>query len=419
MNLNNSFLKRVGVLASSTAGAQLIALMTLPIVTRLFSVHDIGLISLVTAIFSFSTAIMSFKFENAILISSNREKYTIASTCLYLIVLNTLLISGLFSVFYFAGQFGFDQLPSWTAFFLLATLPGLGLFNLNRALWLRNQKTRNIAQTTLLRSLGQSLGRIAGGVAQLGISGLFIGEFLLAWAVAPFLKSPRDIGRLAAFAKGKTKAVVKKYSNYILLEFPSTLMNNLALFLPVPLVANLYGIESAGIFGIAHRIATLPVSQVSRAVADVTQMEMADAYRKGEKQRVKELFWTISKRLFVFALLPLIASITLAPFLIGYILGQEWSQAGYIIAILSPWLFAQTVVGPITRILILLQRQELKLLYDVFILGIIAALYFITTAYKLSFIEFSLALSLALAAAQVPYFLLCKMALNSWIRQTT
>ena len=180
------------------------------------------------------------------------------------------------------------------------------------------------------------------------------------------------------------------------------------------MTAAIYGIEAAGFFGLAHRLATLPVSQIARAVADVTQMQMAEAVRNKDGVKVERLFWFVIKRLFLFSIVPFLAFALLAPSLAGPILGEKWAETGILLALISPWLLGQTVVGPVTRILNIVQRQQLHLVYNFLSIIFIGVTWYLAVRFELSLREYTALLAGLLAVSYIPYLGLCLYAVRKW-----
>ena len=411
---SQGFWKNVAVLISSTAVAQVIVIIAMPLITRLYSVHDIGVINLVFALLSFATPLMCMRFESALLICRTREAAGLSIACLLAIPITSVIFTCFAAMLHSNAQLGFEAIPFWSILALLIMLPGIGLFSYFRAVWLREGAVRRIGGVTMARSVGQTFGRLAGGFAGLGFTGLMIGEFLLSWSVAPFIKSRVAVKKLFERGRLSLTRVVSRYRKFPLLELPSQILNNGSLFLPIPMTAALYGIEAAGLFGLAHRLGTLPISQIARAVADVTQMQMAEAVRKKDSKKVEQLFWYVIKRLFLFALLPLLAFVLLAPILAGPVLGEKWAETGVLLALISPWLLGQTVVGPVSRILVILQRQQLKLAYDLISISFLVLTWFFASTFDLTLREYTALLSGLLALSYLPYLGLCLFALKRW-----
>jgi O-antigen/teichoic acid export membrane protein len=167
------------------------------------------------------------------------------------------------------------------------------------------------------------------------------------------------------------------------------------------MIASLFGASAAGWFGLALAIGGIPASQVGSAVGDVFAMELAAAVRAGDRMRARSLFYKALRSLAAFGLAPIIALAVLSPMLAPIILGHSWSEVGWIVAAISPWLYIELVVSPITAVLFVLQVQEYKVIYDVLSVVTIAAAYAAARVLGWSIIY----LVLAMAAARIVSYL--------------
>jgi O-antigen/teichoic acid export membrane protein len=80
------------------------------------------------------------------------------------------------------------------------------------------------------------------------------------------------------------------------------------------------------------------------------------------------LFKRTSLWLFVIGLGPSIILAVFGESLFRVIFGHQWAIAGVLAALSTPWFLTQFVVSPLSRLVFVLNGQELKLIYDVIIL---------------------------------------------------
>jgi len=204
-----------------------------------------------------------------------------------------------------------------------------------------------------------------------------------------------------------------KYAKFPMLDTPSAWLDALAMMLPLPMVASLYGAEAAGWFGLARLVLSLPNAQIGAAVADVFQMSLAEAVRDKDPQRARSVFYMLLKKLGLIGLVPLGVSLAVLPWAFPIVFGQSWSPAGDIAASLAPWLYAAFVISPLSRALPVLQAQEWKLFYDATALSLLIGCYFLAAPLALSLVEFCLLVSLAQALGYLVYALVLYLLVES------
>ena len=404
----HSFVRKVGMLAGGTAAAQVIGICAMPIVTRIYSPAQIGIVSLFLAFFGYWASTLSLRYEYALLIAQDdAESHLVHRVAVIVVAVMTLLGMPLLWLLQASNLFEFGLLPPWAPLIAGPIFLGFGLFMVSRSWALRAGLVRQITQASIARSAANAITRIGLGLAGGGVAALLVAELAGACvSMAKLAAATRRhfaASRPAQFTRGRLQAVARKYSKFPLLEAPSAWLDSLASTLPLPMVASLYGAEAAGWFGLARMLVSVPNSQLGSAVADVFQMELAKAVLERDGRRAHRIFYTLLKKMALIGLLPLLAVIVLAPWLMPWVFGDQWAAAGSAAAAIAPWLYAALIVSPLSRALSVLQAQELKLIYDVSALTLLTAAYFVAQSAGLGFIEFLLAISLAKVIGYVIY----------------
>lgn len=396
----HSFVRKVGMLAGGTAASQAIGICAMPIVTRIYSPAQIGIVSLFLAFFGYWASTLSLRYEYALLIAQDdAESHLVHRVAVIVVVVMALLGMPLLWLLQSSNLFEFGLLPPWAPLIAGPIFLGFGLFMVSRSWALRAGLIRQVTQAAITRAAANAITRIGLGLAGGGVVALFVAELAGASVsmarLATATRRHFTASRPAQFSRHDLRAVARKYSKFPLLETPSSWIDSLAFTLPLPMVASLYGAEAAGWFGLARLLVSVPNSQLGSAVADVFQMELAKAVLDRDGRRAHHIFYALIKKMALIGLAPLLAVIVLAPWLMPWVFGNQWAAAGSAAAAIAPWLYAALIVSPLSRALSVLQAQEFKLIYDVSALMLLAAAYFVAQAADFSFIEFLLAISLA------------------------
>lgn len=395
----NQIIRRIMMLAGSTAMAQLIAVCSMPLVTRIYSPTEIGVITLFMSFFSFWASTLSLRYEYALLIASDdAESHVVLRLASILVVVMSAAGVPLLWGLQKHNLFEFSLLPLWAPLIAFPLFVGYGMYMVYRSWALRGDLIRDIKNTAIVKSGANALTKIGLGFLGWGVVGLFVAELVGACAsmVNLILSARRRFegSRPKSISYNNLVLVSKKYSKFPRLDTPSTWLNALALTLPLPLVAAMYGAEAAGWFGLARMVVGLPNSQIGSAVADVFQIELAKAVLKRDADKARHLFFVLMKKMALVGLLPLVGTIALMPWLFPIIFGEQWRPAGEIAAVLAPWLYAAFIVSPLSRALSVLQAQEMKLIYDGSAVVLIYVAFFVAKSQGFSLLWFCLSMSI-------------------------
>ncbi|MGB5970514.1 MAG: oligosaccharide flippase family protein [Spirulinaceae cyanobacterium] len=405
----STFARSVAVLAGGTAIAQGLVVLTLPLLTRLYTPKDMGLFGLFTAFTNIATVAASLLYEAGIVAAKDEEEaaYLTILSLILAIITTPIAALGFFGLVRF-NLLGFGTIPIQTIFWISLAFLLTAKFKVLRYWLIRKKLFKLIGKVTVIQSGFRSLSQVVLGLLPLGWLGLLIGDTIgRGFGVGRMLKSTRqDMLRLTQPIKiEKLSKVALRYSEFPIYSLPSSLINILAQSLTVPVITQLYGVTAGGYFVLAQRTLTLPLSLISRSVADAFHSQIA-LYAKEEPTKIKPCFLRTAKTLALVALIPTLAIAILSPHLFSLVFGQNWSQAGLLVTIITPWALAGVIVSPLSRIVFVLGRQKWKLIYDVFALTSLISVLYVGSILKLSLINSIAFLSAMNVIAYGLYFLI-------------
>ena len=420
---NSRIARRILTLAGGTAMAQVITVCAMPIVTRLYSPAQFGIASLFLSFFGFWAATLSLRYEYAILITTDDpESHVVHRLALLLVLGMSVLALPVLFCLRDAGLLGFGLLPRWVPFAAVPILAGYGVFMVYRAWALRAGLVKEITRVSIARAGASSVTQILLGFFSAGVPGLFAAQFASSWTAMLRLVSvmgnhylpskPRRIG------VGDLRAVARRYAKFPLFEAPSAWIDQLGMLLPVPMIAGLHGATAAGWLGLAGMIVGIPNAQIGNAVADVFQMEIAAAAVANDTVRARSLFYRLARKLALIGLVPFALVSASAVWLVPWIFGASWRDAGVAAALIAPWLYAALIVSPLSRLLSVLQAQELKLVYDIAAVLFLAVAFLVSKVGHYSFAATVSAISIAQIAGYLVYAGVLVFAIESRLAPT-
>ncbi len=412
------------MLSGGTALAQLIGIFTLPFVTRIYTPAEIGTVSLFISFFGFWVTNIALRYEQALMIATDdAESHVVHRLATILVFLMSLLGVPVLWLLQQNQVLEFQLLPVWAPLIAFPILLGYGLFMVYRSWALRGGLVSQISQASIVRAAAIAGTKLGLGAFGGGVIALFAAE--LAGALSSMHRLMQATKLHFATSKPPTIGYLQmrqaglKYVKFPMLDTPSAWLDALAMMLPLPMVASLYGAEAAGWFGLARLVLSLPNAQIGAAVADVFQMSLAEAVRSKDPQRARSVFYMLLKKLGLIGLVPLVVSLAVLPWAFPIVFGPSWASAGSVAASLAPWLYAAFVVSPLSRALPVLQAQEWKLFYDVTALALLISCYVLASSLALGLIEFCLLVSAANAISYAAYALVLYFLVENRLKKIT
>lgn len=372
------------ILVSGTAIAQALPIILMPVVSRLFTPEDFGVLGIFIAFVGFGSTFVALSFPLAIVSNIPREisaRLTVVS--LTITVPMSTLASAVMWTFMKRDILGFETLPGTAPLLAWAVFIYIGVFVTLRYWQVREDQYRRISRATIAQSVGRMATQVLTGLLALGGCGLLLSEFIARLMGVSTLAraSVRDIRMLVHTSRfADYVVVVKEFRKFPLLSTPSSMLNSLSIAMPIPLLTAAYGLGVSGQFSMAYRSLALPVAVVSAAVADVFHSQIAKAAGSSIEQ-AQRLFLRVAIALLGLGILPSALVLLWGPELFELVLGSQWHQAGVIASGIIPWLLATFVVGPLSRVVLVFRGQEIKLVYDILALvSVVGAIQFASSS---------------------------------------
>ncbi|QSZ67930.1 hypothetical protein RJ40_10700 [Methanofollis aquaemaris] len=364
---NPTYVGFYSILSGSVLG-QLVMLLATPIITRLYSPSDFGILSLYTMVVSVLLVFATLKYELAIpLPKENKKAINLMTLCFGLTfgisVISILLIGLIGRVF--ASETDLSLLSPYLWVISLSIFGG-GVYNILNYWAIRDKKYSDIAKTRVNKSVFGSTGKIAFGIFNMAPLGLILGEFIgQITGGLTFLRSflAKNRQELNCISWKAMVSIAKQYYRFPLYSCPSVLFNTLAFQMPVLMLIRLYGPETVGLYTLANSVLVLPASLISSAASQVYLGEVAQFIHR-DPAKVKKYYHAVTRKL-AFISLPTISLIAvLAPFFFPLIFGTVWDEAGLYCIALSGMVIAQLIFSP-PSILHYCGRNNWVLLFDI------------------------------------------------------
>ncbi|MBW2662453.1 MAG: oligosaccharide flippase family protein [Deltaproteobacteria bacterium] len=363
----NRFACNVLKLAGGTALGQGLVVVFTPVITRLYSPAEMGVLGVFMAFVGFLSVGVGLRYEMAIVSAKDdREANHLLVASLFFAIPTSMFAGFAMWIMIRHDLLSYGALPMWSAIATVIALLVTGIFTALRYWYVRRADFAGVSQALVSQGFGRAVVPIALAWGQAGWIGLLVGEIagrslgivrLLRGAVPAIVKAMRPFDRVYY------RSMLKDNWKFPAVVLPSSLIDSLAAMLPLPVLAFYFGPAAAGQFLLVQRLSQLPAGLVSASVGDVFHSHLSDAYRSDPRQ-VRAILWTVTKKLGTISTLIYLPLAIVAPFIFGTIFGQEWSETGLLVSILAPVSLLGMVVSPMSRLLFVVNRSELKLVID-------------------------------------------------------
>mgnify|MGYP003853342441 CR=1 FL=1 len=352
-----SLLRSTVTLSLGSATAQGITLVATPILTRIYSPEDFGLLSIYVACTSVLATIACGRFELAILLpESDQDAACVTLLCLILnLVFCTIIALAAFLIPFseIAIANSLDKIPLY-----LISLGTFALCSINILTYWSNRfyRYRRMAASKAVGSLATNATQTSIGIAapQLGlITGVIAGQIV---SVAILATASLNKFYKVITLRGLIKNA-REYKDYPLLSTWGALFDNAALQMPVFFVSKLHGEYATGILGFTMRTLSLPTALLSPAISQVVHKKIVDSERGAPESNRPFILKTFSI-LFCSTLPFIVATYLFGEQLFVFAFGKQWAEAGQIAWILSIAIAVRFSISPLSSVLAL--KRNLK-----------------------------------------------------------
>lgn len=387
----NPLLRKALILSGGTGLAQLIGLAVIPILTRLYVEEDFAKIQLFLSFASVALTVVTLRYELAIPTPKETQQGSylfLASqlSALFLAPLTTWILAQMI----LWNIFGLAALPTWVPWAMLGYL-WLGALFFGLRYWLiRQEEFLLLGRVTVDRGVARALTQVVLGWWPGGLLGMLLGEMLGQLAgVRQMLR--HSLGQLARNLRpvslSRLSQQMRSFRQFPLYGLPSAFLDTLAQTLPLFLISGLYGSVVAGYFALVQRAFAVPLTLLGQSVADSFHNALSQHYR-AEPARIETLFLKTARILTLIAL-PLGGGLALLSlWVFPLVFGERWRPSGEMALWMTPWLMAQLIVSPLSRLVFILDGQRIKLIYDSTAVGAILLAYVLAQQWNLLPLDF-------------------------------
>ncbi|HFO1101102.1 TPA: type 8 capsular polysaccharide synthesis protein Cap8K [Staphylococcus aureus] len=378
----NKFIGDSFLMILSSGIAQVILIITTPIITRLYSPTEFGEFTIFSNIAMILIPIINARYDLLIVNTKNDRSANILSQISFLISLLILLI--LIPIFAISAWLYPNFILDFI--FIIIMLFLVSLTNIFTNYLNKERKYKVLSLINVFRAGSMALLQIIFGLLALGSLGLIIG-FSLSYIAGITLgyktfKKHFNIVR----DKEETKALFLENKNQLVYSTPSILLNSLSFSVVVFFIGILYTNTEVGIYGMAIRVLGIPVTIISLGLSKIFMQQANDYYI--EYGNFRNLLLKFSSILVIVSIILYVPLYLFSEELVNILLGHSWVDAITVIKIVIPLFVIRLIVSTVSLSVIVLQKQQLELILQALFLIGTTATFVILKMLNLTFLNF-------------------------------
>lgn len=354
------FARGVSVLVGGTAVSQLLTILAIPLITRLYTPEDFGILAAFTAFLAFFTVIAAARYDLTLpLPKKDEDAANLLALGASIVMAITLLAAIIFLVWptEIAKAINAPELGRYMWLLPVSIFFG-GMYQLFSKWAVRTKEFKAIAKTRIAQSISQLFVQLAGYT--LGPFALLLGHASGQGAGAGNLaRSALKRPELKAISiTGVFKQAIR-YKQFPIYSTWTALLNTASLQLAPLVFITLFGGAIAGLYALTLRVLTMPTSLIGNAIGSVFLSTAPQAHREGT---LAILVKDLHSKLSLAGALPLVVLLFFGPELFALVFGESWRKAGIYAQWMAPWIYLQFQWSPLSMLASVLELQRAALI---------------------------------------------------------
>lgn len=360
--MQNGFIRHVALLSGASVLAQLINIASMPLLSRLYTPDDFGVLSLFSAVLGILSTISGFRYY-LVLPLVRRERYVHSIVWLSILLQVAFILLVAFVAFVFGDcLIGTRYAVLYSYRYLVPVgILAIGIYAMSVQWAIREKSFSLIAKTKLTQTLIACIIKIAGAYAGWRPLGLLLG--FVAGQSGGSVKLIRQIIQLTGkprinFHYIKRSAI--SYRNMCLIDTPGAFFNMAGAYMLPLVIAYYYADDIVGSFSMAQNLLILPGAIVGQSIGQVFSQKAGDARYNGTLAPVTAKAFELLART---GLYPVLLCSLFAPDIFEIALGGRWREAGRFASILGPWIAINFIYSPMSVLFTTLMMQRTALVF--------------------------------------------------------
>jgi O-antigen/teichoic acid export membrane protein len=388
------FLRDVSIMLTGSAAGQLVSVVLSPVLTRIYSPQQFGVLSVYTALLTIIVVVASLRYELALtLAASEEDAINLLAVCVCALLATSVVVGVAAFVVpeelvksLWVNPYEAYRQTAYRGLFILGFIC-LGGYYVALYFATRAEAFGAIARTRIYQGVTGPLTQIALGVGGFGAPGLVMGS-ILGQSAGTWSLFYGQIGKnralLRAISWKKMMVLAKRYRRFPLVSSWAALVGAVAgnqlLYL---VVSTQYSPRIAGFIFLAERVVARPLSLIGTSILQVFVGE-AGRTISTDPAKLRARFYQVVTRQFGLALGWIVLANIAAAALFPTVFGADWGDAVIYLHAISLAYLVQAIVLPVFHTLQILEKQTTAAMWQLGRLVCVATVFSLSTTFDLT-----------------------------------
>lgn len=350
--------KNISTLMVGTFLSAAIPILFSPIMTRIFTTADYGVLGLYMSVSGLLGVLAYAHYSQAIMLAKDHQDalQVLWFTLLFCVAVAALTLIVLLILFFFTPWIRNSAMGWW--YFFIPVSVFLNGASASLMIWAnRHQQYRMLAANRILQAALTVVVQITIGLLINDESGLMLGLLagqLISVVLLLLSFRKRPDAALGRPDTDRFRSIAKQYKSLLFYSTPSEFINNLINQTPIFLLQKFGGLSYVGSYNFTQRFLGLPQQFLSTAIVEVFKQKASASYNT--QGNCRDVFVKTFKMLTLLAIIPFSIIVLFAPPLFAFVFGEEWREAGVFAQFLSVLFFFRFIVSPLTFVYVIAGR---------------------------------------------------------------
>ncbi|HEX7762448.1 MAG TPA: oligosaccharide flippase family protein [Cellvibrio sp.] len=362
LKTRSEFFRSVSVLVTGTAFAQMLMLLALPLLTRLYSPAEFSILAIYISFLGVISIAACLGFDMAVSMpEKDEDAVNILALGIFFACLVSLIV--VLVLYLLSEQFFIDNgLGSLLPFLWMLPVGVLlsATYSAIQFYAVREKAFSDISKTRMAQSVVTISTQVGFGSVGITPFGLLFGQMLNGGSGAFYLWN-RVISKkiLLLVSLRNMKKMFIEYRRFPQFTAFEMLTNTAGIQIPIIMIASLAAGPEAGFLMLAMRVMQAPMGLIGGAIG---QVFLSNAPQEHRNNNLAPFTGNIINGLLKAGVGPIIFAGIVAPPAFSIVFGSEWERAGTLVAWMTPWFVFQFLASPISMAMHVKNLQKLMLL---------------------------------------------------------